>query len=240
MGINREHRFIFLHVGKTAGKTIESLIWPTEIIQKRHEWAGHYVTCFGDHKSDHRTLVEHTRPIPSRRHGIRLLGGIITELEAVSFHKVIVLRNPFDMLVSRYRMECRRTDDQRFKQARESDSRQFKQFLGWWDVQDEYHQYLVGPDGNLILYNAHVVDFYDLQQSFNDVMERIGAPYRIQGEKVGAAPTKVDYRTYYDDADRQLIQNRYHNDMRLFGFEFDLKGFDRDQWERNRRMLCGS
>ena len=218
---------IFIKTRKTAGtsvqETLAAFCGPNDIIAggrragaHRNVWfspAGYYLTratcaltgrCFwptAGHTSKHATIAQ----------VIAVLGD-----RHASYFKAAFVRNPFDLVVSRYWWD------------RAKGRHCIADFNDW--VEDHY-----AVTGNWMLDSLHSfthvdgecrVDFigrYEtLTQDFESLCARVGiVPCPpLPNKKSGHRPQR-DYRTLYSDTSRAIVTELFAEDLELFGYRFE-------------------
>jgi hypothetical protein len=148
------------------------------------------------------------------------------------------VRNPFDLLVSRYLKRKGRFTDQPDKYRWAQDNPRIKasmeaardlSFPGWVAGQLKRHKEkdktVTGPLEYLD-HADYVIRFEALQAGFDEVLRRLGVaePIAIMRENVtserGAGEVKRHYTEFYDDASRELVARAYAPIIERFGYQF--------------------
>lgn len=167
--------------------------------------------------------------------------GLMSAPELDALFKFCAVRNPFDLLVSRYLKRQRSIieDDKEvgmgWAKSRPGvlasmEAARDKSFADW--LQHELGQ--VAARGRTVqapfkyLDHADVVmRFEALQEGFEQVLDRLGvaerievAPRNVTGERQ-AEGSKQHYTTYYDAAGRKLVEQVYAPLLERFGYTFD-------------------
>lgn len=144
------------------------------------------------------------------------------------------VRNPWSRLVSWYSMMAERPDEGKsnplFEYVR-SHSQNFEEFLR--QCTDEVTQTVKGiPYTKSLVKNQldyftdasgrvavnFIGRFEQLEIDFQQVIAAAGLP-NFPIEKTNTT-SKKDYRTFYSDATRQLVAERFKKDIEYFGYEF--------------------
>lgn len=157
--------------------------------------------------------------------------GLITEEQAGRLFKFCAVRNPFDSLVSLY-MKSKTTyaelaDDtdsflHRKPQALEDVRRATEMSFADWvkgrfgrprgRPQHMYGRYLLGMD--------HVMRFERLREDLDEVLLKLGAPTGIELPNINPTPREQDYRSYYTDEARAIVEHAFAPDLERFGYKF--------------------
>jgi len=203
--INHKYKFIFIHIPKCGGSSIESSFGYDLWDQKRfpaHFYS--YDLALGKDPSTNKYLQHLT--ITEVRN---IKNNSIDDYFSFSF-----VRNPWSRHLSDFfffgsagvinRKKC-----------------DFKNFLLNPPKVDLSHaipqfDFIYSPDGKLLV--DFVGRFENLQQDFDTVCDKIGIPRKKLPHK---NPTKhKHYTEYYDDETRQIVEKKYAKDIEYFGYKF--------------------
>jgi chondroitin 4-sulfotransferase 11 len=203
MLISEEKRFIFIHIPKTAGMSVNrALIGVAPDSIRRIE----DLPAFNDpQKHRHlfaRDLLEYFGP--------KLWRG---------YFSFAMVRNPFSRLVSWYNM-CHERPTNKFMWRVKRDASTFSEFLRMSDrivARTRFNQvdYVTDVSGKPIV--NFVGYFENLEHDFQAICDRIGVESRLPHLN---ATAKVDYREFYDAASRNLVESRFSRDLEAFGYSF--------------------
>ena len=203
--INHEHKFIFIHIPKCGGTSVENALFKP--VKKR--------------------TVKDLWMLPNKYQtgGLQHLmaSHIIQEVGEDIFSKYFTfsfVRNPWDKMVSQYTYTIAKRPTL-LKRIGITESASFKEYIDrsmvaklhvQWD-----HQYKF-----LYKNKKCVVDFIgrfeNLQQDFDTICDRIGIP---QPKLPHRNKTKhKHYTEYYDDETREIVAKKYAKDIELFGYKF--------------------
>lgn len=213
--ISHEHKFIFVHVPKCGGTSIEQAFGRFDPNGKRSQQDHRTVRNMspGFHPGVlltpnnlfeySRRFRKHQRPRPTRE-------------QFDTYFKFAIVRDPWSRAYSWYRNYLR--DPLHRKSDRPVP--EFEQFLrtqiGQGALRTQLH-WLRGYDGGVSL--DHIGRFEHLQQEFDHVCGRLGLeafslPHLLSG---GGA----DHRAHYDRQSIDLVYRHYRREIRLFGFSYD-------------------
>lgn len=220
--IDKQRRILFVHIPKTGGTAITRALG-------------------GDKRArSHLTLRHYTPTTPAQawRHAhqpgrgpgevLAILGRRYRELifsPATSgliderFFVFSVVRNPWARMVSWYNDTMRNA--RRRKRLRVAPGTSFAEFLerfdGLWQMRPQLH-WLVDWDGEV---GVHEILFTEtLHEQWPALADRLGLDPGPLPE-VNTAPEGYDWRDYYDAATRQLVYERYREEIDYFGYSFD-------------------
>jgi hypothetical protein len=190
--ISERHRFIFVHINKTGGTSIEKVFEPTADAR--------------DVRHKHASLADYRKEYPRAFR---------------EYFKFAFVRNPWDWLVSRYHWSRDRQKlfDFEFAEMLRRIERgvPLSAEARWLETGA-----LVPQCRKLALRGRIGVDFvgrYEhLQRDFDAVCERVGHP-RVELPHVFASEHRR-YTEYYDDATRAIVARVYADDIRAFDYRF--------------------
>jgi len=207
--ISHRYRCIFVHIPKTGGTSLEKLIWPPPRERTAADlWQGHVDAMSNKYQTGG---LQHL-----------LAHQIRTEVGADIFDaywRFSIVRNPWDKAVSQYSFIHRRPDlldwigmgpDDGFKRYLELTARtahvQWEPQVNF--LRDDNGEWLVTDIGR----------FEQFEAFFRTALDRLGiAAEAIPHEKRGL---RGHYARYYDDESREMIAQRYADDIAAFGYRF--------------------
>lgn len=152
-----------------------------------------------------------------------------------AFHKSLVqpyfvfssVRNPFDWLVSYaghaggWTDRYRNPDHPDFEIA----NRPFPEFIRIladreerWPSRRLIHAQMWTSDGDFLPNWIHRIE--SLDDDAEAMAQHLGCTFRRQ-QRARVGDRDRDYRTYYDDATRELVERTWGRELRLFGYDFD-------------------
>jgi hypothetical protein len=204
-------RFIFVHIEKAAGSSIQQALWPhtgaprNSRLRRRLAWLGPVNRLGGLYRAvqfqEHATANEVQRCLPPE-----VYGGLF---------KFAFVRNPWDRLVSRYAHLLRSTDRRRHDYISKLEN--FEDFLEW-EIQRGSAQYPYVTDAP----GKQIVDFIGHYERLAEDFTKVCARLKIQAELPHANVSEHrDYRTYYTPETRDLVAKEFRRDIEMFGYDFD-------------------
>ncbi len=195
--INHEFRFIFVHINKTAGTSIESVFIP--------------MADQTDVDLKHATIGRHKKLFPD---------------EFKTYFSFAFVRNPFDWLVSRYEWSSKKQGyiDYSFEEMvtrlHKGDRISYKT-----DFLD--HGNSLRPQLARICIDYRIaVDFVgrfeNLHADFDKVCDRIGHPkvrlaHHFKTER-------QHYSEYYTSDTRKMVEDLFNVDLKMFDYSFEGAG----------------
>lgn len=191
--IDHKNKFIFIHIPKTGGSSIESIFHPSII-----------------------TETGMCKDIPNKHYTLdSLLKN--EEIELSNFFSFSFIRNPWDKILSHYLFFIKAGFDHRG-----SFFNFVKYYCGTnhkgWKNNDFLPQF-----DYLSLDNSLAIDFIgkfeNLQEDFDVVCDKIGVA-RKQLPNTNKTQHK-HYTEYYDNKTREIVAEKYAQDIEYFGYEFE-------------------
>ena len=201
--INHKYKFIFIHIPKTGGTSIEQVFYSKS------------------NKTD----------VPCKHYTLKMLerGNLVPK----DYFKFSFVRNPWDMTVSQYhfmwkssypwpihwRKEHKEFAKLSFEEWVLHPSFQFSTIRSIDIIGNRHHD---GTFLGWIMGNKLNIDFIgkfeNLQQDFDIICDKIGIPpKKLPHEN----KTKhKDYREYYDEETKQIVGEKYAKDIEYFGYKF--------------------
>ncbi|HSI50715.1 MAG TPA: sulfotransferase family 2 domain-containing protein [Ideonella sp.] len=164
---------------------------------------------------------------------------LLTEAQVQQAFKFCGVRNPFDLLVSRYeKLRGRHTEAGKISGHIRKNTRA-REVVGFavelpfpeW-VRKAHEQYLAADKpvmGPMVFVDSvdHVIRFEALAQGFQEALARLGitedipvAEHNVTSQRIDGGQ-KRDYRSYYDDATVDLVRKLYAPVIERFGYGFD-------------------
>ena len=205
--------FIFIHIPKTAGTSFEEALY-------------HYQDFTIHDEEIHQPLIQYR--------------DYLTREEFDDHFKFCIVRNPFDLMYSSWlywtngsefkipfeewviwRHEGRMMEGLKFVEDDSDDlDKSGKLQISWYMNRAPQTYWFLDEDGNFLA--DYIVSFEYLQEGFNEIVEHLGLTdvYLPHANK-GRESYDRDYRKYYTERTRKIIEERYWMDLKLFGYEFD-------------------
>ena len=194
--ISYSHKFIFIHIPKTAGTTISTALRP-----------------YGLAGEGHNTL-QHIQDESS-----------ITDDQLNTFYKFATVRNPWDLVVSQYfyskmknsywHSEVNQHPD--YKLANNIIFKEFVRLL----VNDKLNTSITRRQQSHWLDKRldFLIRFETLKEDFAKVCNKIGCSDVIL-KNINTSKHN-HYSTYYDDESRDCVLNYFSKDIKRLGYEFE-------------------
>ena len=201
--IDHKHKFIFVHIPKTAGQSIEIALDGYEQMSK----------LWGIEKDG--TVLQHlTASDIMKRFNIKIFNN---------YFKFSFVRNPFSKCVSEYkwdRIVCKPMDFKswvKFELSNLINNSRSKSIHERRRMHNTpQHDFIYDTDDQLLV--DFVGKFENLQKDFDTACGKIGIP---QQQLPHALKSKTKHYTeYYDDETREIVAELYAKDIELFEYKF--------------------
>ena len=219
MIISHKHKFVFVHIPKTAGCSIADALlwyhvgtsgkhWPDVDVKDAQRFAEHstYKNC--------NKLPGHATAREAKNYFIR------EGLDWDSYFKFAFIRNPWDRLVSMY-FYGKRLLDEGYKDAWVQNFKYpfpdyIEKVCGVYGKPDL--QYTCVSDYSGIIVD-HIGKVENIQIEFDDICQKIGIPMQNLPHVNGTKHTK--YTDYYAPELRDLVAHKFRADLELGGYTYD-------------------
>tara|TARA_B100002019_G_scaffold206248_1_gene179016 strand:- start:3779 stop:4396 length:618 start_codon:yes stop_codon:yes gene_type:complete len=202
--ISHHRKFIFLHIPKCGGTSIEASFsaW-TNIYAQNYFFIG-----------------------KNRQHFF--LNQILDKYpECSNYFKFAFIRNPFSRIVSEYKYAKKESNNNHNTKSKMPLNLSFQEFCQNLDYSLDHYcykfhnkslcDYLLNPDG------SKTVDFIGRLESFQKDFDIICDKIGIQQKKLPhsfKSDYKKHYTEYYDDKTREIVAKKYAKDIELFDYKF--------------------
>jgi hypothetical protein len=202
--ISLQKRFLFIHIPKTAGNSIQSALRDyseDQLVALRKEQDG--VERFGLRNpkykiKKHSTLAEYRTALG--------------ETQFDDLYKFTCIRNPWDRMVSYYFTPTQKTEPWDRKKFR-------KIILGALSVADYLR--LDKGEGDLFANVDYVMRFENLADDFRTVCRALDiSPTTLPRYN---RSNREHYSKYYDDELRELVRARFAAEIERFGYTFERR-----------------
>lgn len=208
MQLSHSHRFIFIHIFKTAGTSIRAVLENYTNPPERQLWnrlwhrLGYPFPRLYPGLSDHARAVEIRDVLPSDVFN--------------SYYKFAFVRNPWDWQVSWYHYILQNTEHH--EHAAVVSLGCFEEFLRWridhpvWSQKD----FVVDNQGE------EIVDFIGCFENLRADFDRVCLATSVRERLPHLNRSRHnDYRTYYNDRTSALLEEYSKEDIDYFGYQFE-------------------
>jgi len=214
MLISHTHRFIFIHVDKAAGTSLQAALQPhaepvaDSRLRKRLAKLGPLCRIGGIFRTvqfgEHVGASTVKRCLPPERYD--------------SYFKFAFVRNPWDRLVSRYHYLANTVSHRHNPTVKAMAD--FSEYARWEMARANalihQHNYLCDNEGELIV--DFVGRFESLHEDFAKISERLELTASLPHLN---STGRNSYRDYYDASLRDEVGRFFAKDIELFGYRFD-------------------
>lgn len=223
MIISHKHKFAFIKTTKTAGTSVEialskhcgdeDVITPImpedEAIRSKRGYRGpqNYLPWLPD--GTELKLFNHARAVRA----IRVMGNDAWK----EYFTFAFERNPFDRVVSAYHY----IKKNRVSKGLQCDQFTFNEFLREPKKLEHLHRNgwgLYTQNDKIIV--DRVYKFEELESSMNSIYDNLGIVEADQIVKTKVSNRKKDYRQYYDDESRALVERAFEKEIETFNYTF--------------------
>ncbi|TCL09467.1 sulfotransferase family protein [Shimia isoporae] len=218
MILSQSHKFIFVHVPKTAGTAMTSALEPFGVYPPRTLWRSFVRRLPIQESPDSVYLRKHETAAGVRRK----LGSDVFD----QFHRFAVVRNPYDHAVSHYEfMKQFRIPKIAEKVANMSFSEYLRYRMKppfWNDTffarLPNQSYFLADKDGTLLVHR--LLRFETLADDFNAMASDLGMEgVTLKRENQTISRTdKRPWQSYFDEESKALAEDLYAQDFDAFGY----------------------
>ena len=216
MIISESKKFIFIKSRKTAGSSIQ--IELSKVACDKHDIVTGSVWDFGTEKSDesygagrNAHWFQPTHPHPP----IKAIKKWVTDAYWDDYFKFTVVRNPFDLTVSRYHW------DRKFKEGKKVTSvEDFRDWVKTGNLRNYDRLWQYAGIGDRLEVDF-VIRYENLKADFDKVCGLIGIERTELGNhKSGYRNSEDNYREFYDEESKLIVQDFFSEDLQKFGYTF--------------------
>ena len=204
--ISHKHKYIFVHIPKTGGTSIEKALLANECIQLNTSSSYPLFSLSPMVRNKFKLGTRSCQHWPL---------AVFNEQKQKNYFCFAVVRNPWAVMGSEYKYNKKHQT----KKFRKNGYRNFKEFVR----NPTGHRYHLKPQHTFINDNIDFVGrFEKLQEDFNKVMKMYGSAFHdvpIELPKVN----KTNHKPYweeYDSESRDIVAKCYAKDIDCFGYKF--------------------
>ncbi|WP_107668762.1 sulfotransferase family 2 domain-containing protein [Cyanothece sp. BG0011] len=219
MLISFEKKFIFIHVYKVAGssinKALKSYQYSPSLYVKSLDKISQILSLEVPYLFDRVTKFEHHVTASE-------LKKSLSPKVFNTFYKFGFVRNPWDWQVSLYHY-ARKEKTNKHHQLIKS-KKNFDEYIDWlvndwWTTHEIRLQksFLYDEQGNCLV--DFIGKYEQLDQDFNSLLEKLDVKASLP--HVNSSKRKKDYRLYYNDKTAAWLEEAYKDDIATFGYSFE-------------------
>ncbi|NNE63001.1 MAG: sulfotransferase family 2 domain-containing protein [Gammaproteobacteria bacterium] len=216
--IMHKHRSIFIHVNKAGGTTVENLLAPFEefrFVKKIYRGTIRRASFLNGFKGFSIAGIDFFHPHASALD----IRSVIGEEKFNSYFKFAIVRNPWDIELSRY-FFARKARAHKLHSL--ANSLSFKEFLRWRESKGLRSRQIVklcDEDENIIV--DQIVKIEMLDKELPKLLgERFG--FSIEGmlPRLNVSKNRTSYKEYYDQESVQIVERLNSKDIERFGYTY--------------------
>ncbi len=231
MVISHKNKFLFIHNDKTAGSAMrEHFRWNKEF---EIDLIGHWgktmnAELWGQHGHMMCSVPQHSTATAIKGY-FELMGWNWDE-----YFKFGIVRNPFDRIVSGYEWRRSVVNDWCQSDSRQGNKNHFQEIVS--EVDGGFKQFVEkkcrGWNGQLRFFYSKktkncdvdfVGKFENLELAFKYIVKTILPNARDELctlKKINASVRKKDYRSYYDEETRKIVEEKCAKELEILGYEY--------------------
>lgn len=210
---SKSHNFIFIHIAKNGGTSIESFLGKYRVHGLKRTNVNEVMSMLPIRRLPDR--IVHPPHVDAKWLRARIGADIFDA--AYSF---AIVRNPFDQMVSRYEYIRK---NQRHHAHRDAARLGFADFLKaqrWknWNFTRTQFSKISDNSGKILL--SRIFRFEEFDGILPEVCARVGLEPPLQTPHVNASQRRA-YRDYYDAESRTFVETHFRKDLDFFEYGFD-------------------
>ena len=218
MLISYDYQFLFIHVPKAAGTSIEQAV-DCYAHHAENDWINRALAAVGIHVNH----LGHYRSKLFRKHATA--DQVRSQLPASVYRnlfKFAFVRNPWDLMVSLYHFLLQTPGHHRHRRVKRLGS--LEAYLEYEVRRSKFsqRQFLADRAGTLLV--DFLGRFESLEEDFASVCRTLGIPAQLPHTN---RSWHKDYRSYYNDRSAELVARHFRDDIELLGYDFDRDARDR-------------
>ena len=204
MLVSHVRKFIFIHIQKTAGSSIETSL--ADITPDAIRRFDDLPACMDPLKKRHLFASD--------------LKRYLGDQTWKSYYKFAFVRNPYSRLVSWYNMCVERPSNEFMWLVRQR-AKTFSDFLDLTHglaKKTTFNQvdYITNETGNFLV--DFVGRFETLSEDFSKICKQLDVNVTLPHKSRGLV---VDYRAFYNTRTMRLVSERFSRDIETFGYKFE-------------------
>lgn len=221
MPISHKNKFIFVHITKNGGTSIEKALGILGIFKKNKLYGfedrnGNYLSCKKALKLN-KIEREEKKLVCLQHLTAREIKYRLDELTWNKYFKFAFVRNPWARIVSEYSYRMQKRQDI-IKSYGLNNESSFKEYI-----------YAMKDNNKIIKQADYITDKNcNIMVDFIGRLENIDNDYRIVCEKIGIKSklkkknksVHKDYKEYYNSETKKLVEKLYKKDIELFNYSF--------------------
>lgn len=207
-------QFIFIHVPKTAGTSIGRLLRPYALAKTPKTQFRRVLSKLPIPEQPEKAY----RPVHASARWVRLKYGA-ERFDA--FYSFAVVRNPYDLFVSRYNYILNRERHHSHRKVRRASFLEYARAEKRKLIFGARDQMSMLDDGAGRIIVKNLFRFENLDRAAERICADLGISQETTLPKVNDYP-RDHYSTYYDDESRAIVETIYKRDLEAFGYGFNV------------------
>ena len=213
MIISYRHKFIFIHIYKTAGTSV------CDALSQYGRNPANSSSLPGRVAGKLPFRMPYSRLRHMRKHAKLLeMYQVFPEALVDRYYKFAFVRNPWDWLVSQYQYILENPHN--FEYDEVVRFKGFDEYLNWRLDSGRYDRQVDFVKNHWKQVDAHIFKFEALQESMDTICNDVGLP-AIQLPHRNSSQRSRDYRSYYTDKLAERVEKVFWDDVHLFKYTFD-------------------
>jgi len=204
MIVSHQHKFIFIKTRKTAGSTLEKLLYP---------YLGDYDICSGSSRDNTPSLG--IQPNTNGHVWWNEIKAKYARNEWDKYFKFTIERNPWDKMVSSYYWHQKIKPEQFL-------SMDFETYCETCNlIPNDWNLYSAANDQPVV---DKIYKYEEMNEMYNDLNERFGfniQPEQISNTKLKSNIRKVkDYHDIHTPKTRDMVRRKFNRTIQLLNYEY--------------------
>lgn len=214
--ISDKHKFIFFHIPRTGGTSVEHVLRPYSNFLYRHDIIYNFFASYIHEQPKLSFFQSHTKAINVQEK--------ISQKRYDSYTKFAVCRNPFDWLASVYFFSLKsiKENKENFKELHSvvQDSEDFKAFCKKiCETNNSGFQKLFVTNNDKELIVDHIIHFENLDEGFNKIAKVLDLEIKLQ--KINSSDRKQKWQSLYTPEILEMVYQSYKEDFIFFNYSLD-------------------
>ena len=200
--MSQQKRFIFVHIPKTAGNSIQNALAP------HSEDSINYADFDGKH---YNKMGVNNKQYPLGKHS--MLKDYARFYNVHTYTKIVSVRNPWDRMLSWYMFDNKDgefSNDGFINFIKRMDPPEMEMFNSQYNF--------ISIDGKPTI--DFIIKFENLQLDFNLVCDKLFIPRIALFQLNKSKNSSMDYHNYYNDEAKDLVYKIFKNDIEYFEYEY--------------------
>jgi hypothetical protein len=212
MLISHKHRFIFVHIYKTAGSSIRAALVPFTYYNSFHRLALKLYEKAGIRPP----LKLNPKPCSNDHSKVAKIIEVVGQKTFDEYFTFAIVRNPWDWQVSLYNYMLK-TPTHRWHEFTKAFP-DFAAYLHWRCTEEVRFQkdFICAPDGKILV--DFVGRYEQIDDDFRLICERVGISANLPVTNVSKTRP---YQEYYTPELIELVRLAFEPDIELFGYDFE-------------------